>query len=104
MARTHGNDLVIVDANRNFKEVARSTQRESVRGVKFCMVEGYRDRLAIVGHDGYLSVFILRLSLGSVHLEQDISIFLEKNLWTVAWSAGKSRISQNVSGYYNICG
>jgi len=92
MARTHGNDLVIIDAKKQFAEVVRLAQSDTVRGVSFCMVNGYRDRFAMVGYDGYLSIFIMRISSDSVRLEQDISIFLEKNLCSVAWSPDASMI------------
>ena len=53
------------------------------------MIKGYRNRFAMVGYDGCLSVYIIRISQGSVKLEKLALIFLEKNLCLVAWSPGK---------------
>ena len=89
LSRTYGNEVIINDAKREFEEVARLGQNEPVRGVEFCYAEGKRERLAIVGNDGFLRLFQLRISVGKVHVEPLASIYLEENLWAVGWSTGK---------------
>ncbi len=89
LSRTYGNEVIINDSKKEFEEVSRLGQTERVRAVKFCQAEGKRERLAIVGNDGFLRVFQLRISVGSVHVEALASIYLEPNLWAVGWSTGK---------------
>ena len=89
VARTHGNEVIINDARKEFEEVCRLGQMQPVHGVKFCNAEGSREKLAIVGYDGFLRIFHLRISLGKVHVEPLASIFLEPNLWAVGWSTGE---------------
>ena len=89
LARTYGNDVIINDSKREFEEVTRLGQNQPVRGVSFCTAEGKRERIAVVGNDGFLRIFQLRISVGKVHVEPLASIYLEQNLWAVGWSTGK---------------
>jgi hypothetical protein len=89
LARTYRNEVIINDSKREFEEVSRLGQNEPVRGVEFCYAEGKRERLAIVGKDGFLRIFQLRISVGKIHVEPMASIFLEQNLWAVGWSTGE---------------
>jgi hypothetical protein len=89
LGRTNVNEVIINDSKREFEEVCRLVQNASVRDVQFCYAEGNRDRLAIVGNDGFLRIFQLRISLGKVHVEALASIYLEQNLWAVGWSTGE---------------
>mmetsp|Transcript_5230 Transcript_5230/g.9965 ORF Transcript_5230/g.9965 Transcript_5230/m.9965 type:complete len:1602 (+) Transcript_5230:107-4912(+) len=92
LARTKGNDVIICDSKRDFQTVAKLSDVTTMgdadicRCVKFCHAKGKRDRLAIVGHDGYLKVISLRVSVGKVHQQLIASIFVEKNMKSVAWS------------------
>jgi len=86
LARTHKNEVIINDSKKEFEEVSRLGQNDSVRDVKFCYAEGKRERLAIVGNDGFVRLFQLRISVGRIHVEPLASIFLEPNLWSVCWS------------------
>ena len=89
LSRTYKNEVIINDAKREFEEVSRLGQNEPVRGVQFCYAEGKRERLGVVGNDGFVRIFELRISVGKVHVEPLASIFLEPNLWSVGWSTGK---------------
>ncbi len=89
VARTHGNDVIINDAKKEFEEVCKLGQTQPVHSIKFCHAEGKREKIAIVGHDGFLRIFNLRLSVGTVHVEPLASIYLEPNLWAVGWSTGE---------------
>lgn len=89
VARTYCNEVIINDARKEFEEVCRLGQRQPVHEVKFCYAEGKREKLAIVGYDGFLRIFQFRISVGNVHVEPLASIFLEPNLWAVGWSTGE---------------
>ena len=88
LSRTYGNEVIINDSKKDFEEVCRLGQKDAVRGVKFCLADGKRDRLATVGSDGFLRIFQLRISLGNVHVEALAAVYLEPNLWAVSWSSG----------------
>lgn len=89
VARTYRNEVIINDARKEFEEVCRLGQVQPVHATKFCHAEGCREKLAIIGQDGFLRIFQLRISVGNVHVEPLASIFLEPNLWAVGWSTGK---------------
>jgi WD40 repeat protein len=86
LARTHGNDFIIVDASKDFEEVQKYTHSHPVHNLKFCQSQNKRDYLAVVCHDGFLNVYSLRKSVGNVHIEEVASIHLELNICAVSWS------------------
>eukprot|EP00957_Ditylum_brightwellii_P058659 4448863-Ditylum_brightwellii.AAC.1 len=63
-----------------------SSIKVRTRCVRFCKAAGKQDYLAIVGHDGYLTIHQLRRSVGQCYLETVKSRFLEAHLLVVAWS------------------
>lgn len=94
LARTQGNDVIISDSKNDFATIAKVSdimtlrKLDAIRCVRFCHTDGKQDRLAFVGRDGYLEIVSLRISVGKVHQQLIASIFLEKNLKSVAWSPG----------------
>ena len=86
LARTHGNDFIVVDSSNSFEEIQRYTHSHPVHNLKFCQAQHRRDYLAVVCHDGFLNVYSLRKSMGTVHIEEVASIFLEENICAVSWS------------------
>lgn len=94
LARTLGSDVLIADSRKNFETIAKLSdvavigETEIARSVKFCEVEGRQDQLAVVGQSGQLRVVSIRVSVGKIHQELKASIFVEKDLRSVAWSPG----------------
>ncbi len=94
LARTKGNDVIISDSKNEFATIAKvsdilpARKTDIIRCVRFCHTEGKQDRLACVGRDGFLEIVSLRISVGKVHQQLIASVFLEKNLKSVAWSPG----------------
>lgn len=92
LARTNGNNVIIADSKRDFVtvakvgDVARASDSDVYSCVKFCHATGKRDRLAIVGRDGFLKIVSLRVSVGKIHQQLIASVYVEKNLKSVAWS------------------
>jgi|AntRauTorckE5430_2_1112549.scaffolds.fasta_scaffold03565_2 hypothetical protein len=95
LARTKGNDVIIADSKREFDTVAKvgdvasAGESDVYSCVKFCHAKGKRDRLAVVGRDGFLKIVSIRVSVGKIHQQFIASVFVEKNLKSVAWSPGK---------------
>jgi len=92
LARTLNHDVIISDSKKNFQDiaklsdVAKLSENDVVRCIKFCETPGMQDKLAIVSLDGYLRIVSLRVSLGKIHQELIASVFVERNLRTVAWA------------------
>ena len=90
--------MIITDSKRDFGTVAKvgdvtkSAESDVYSCVKFCHAKGKRDRLAVVGRDGFLKIVSLRVSVGKIHQQLIASIFVEKNLKSVAWSPGKGSL------------
>ncbi len=95
LARTHGHDVLIADSKKNFETIAKVSdvanidESDIARCVKFCRAEGKKDLLVTVGSSGYLRVVSLRVSVGKIHQQMKASVFVEKQLRSVAWSPGK---------------
>ena len=91
IARANGNEITVADASNEFMDIATDKRNGLVRCVSFCKVEGKRDLLAVVGLDGHLTIYRLtHIIRGTYRLKTVHSSFVEKYLWVVAWSIGKS--------------
>lgn len=92
LARTLHHDVIISDSKKKFEDiaklsdVARLSENDVVRSIKFCETPGMQDKLAVVSLDGYLRIVSLRVSVGKIHQELIASVFVERNLRTVAWA------------------
>jgi hypothetical protein len=95
LATIAGDEILVTDSRYGFNQVA-SIKLEGceLRRVAFCPVEGGDSEdgkgglilLAAVGLDGKL--YILQFSPVGYNVELLSSIFVEENLWVVAWSGG----------------
>ena len=92
LARTLNHDVIICDSKKKFQDiaklsdVARLSENDVVRSIKFCETPGMQDKLAVVSLDGYLRIVSLRVSVDKIHQELIASVFVERNLRTVAWA------------------
>jgi len=108
LARTNGYDVIIADSKKDFETIARVSDVSNISGtdvsvcVKFCHAEGKQDRLAVVGRDGFLRIVSLRISVGKIHQQLISSVFVEKNLRSVAWSPGKILHHCNCCKVYRV--
>ena len=80
--------MVVSDSHNSFRDCARFEVEGTLRGVSFCPTETNEDVVAIVGLDGHLTVLRMRPGAKGFTFEVVKALFVEENLWVVAWSPG----------------
>lgn len=91
LARINGSRVILTDSHAGFEDVSYFKLHGTLRCVAFCPALERQDLLAVVGLNGYLSLLRYEVDEESNQVQLEImqSMFVEDDLWVVAWIHGE---------------
>jgi hypothetical protein len=95
LARINGSRVILTDSLAGFEDVSYFLLPGTLRCVAFCPAPERQDLLAVVGLNGYLSLLRYEIDEESSRTQLELmqSMFVEDDLWAVAWVHGESNVN-----------